>query len=105
MQIFTRNSLTVIAVSTLIAIGSSALAADVDINVHLPNVYQAPAPVYVQPQPIYVTPRPVIVQQPVMVEREDQDNRYWNCKKDKCKYKKFKKEKHGKHHGHHDDED
>ena len=46
-------------------------------------------------------------QQPVYVQREYRDDRDWQCKNDKCKYKKEKKEKkekHGKHHGRdHDD--
>lgn len=72
---------------------------NVDINIGVPGVYVAPAPVVVQPrpvivqpQPVYVQPQPVYVQpQPVYVEREDDG--YWDCKKDKCKYKKHKHRK------------
>ena len=103
-----RSSLAVMLGASIIAICGQALAADVDINVLLPGAYQVPQPVYVAPQPVYVAPRQVIVQQqPVYVQREYRDDRDWQCKNDKCKYKKEKKEKkekHGKHHGRdHDD--
>lgn len=101
MKISIRRSLAIIIGAGVMAIGSQALAADVDINVRLPGAYQVPQPVYQQPQPVYVDPRPVIVrQQPVYVQREYRDDRNWQCKHDKCKYKKEKKDKHGKHHGH-----
>ena len=105
MSTLNRKTLIAIGALSLLAVGAPALGADVDINVQLPGVYQMPAPVYVQPQPTYVLPRPVIVQPPIVVERENRDDRYWDCKKDKCKYKKYKKEKHGKHHDHHHDDD
>ena len=85
-------------------VGGSAMAAGVDINVNLPGAY--PPRVYVPTQPVYVRPVPVYVQQnPVLVYEQpaymDRDDRYWDCKKDKCKLKKAKKEKH--HHKDHDE--
>ena len=61
---------------------------DVGINVNIPGV-NPPAPVYVQPQPVYVQPQRAYIEQ-----REQRDDEYWKCKKDKCKLKKEKKEKH-----------
>ena len=84
---------------------SPAISANVDIgiNIGVPNVYVPPQPVYIQPQPVYVQPQPVYVQpQPVYVVRDD---KYWDCKKDKCKEKKYKKEKKDKHHKHDDRDD
>lgn len=105
MSTFIRRNLAVMLGAGVVALCGQALAADVDINVRLPGAYQVPQPVYQQPQPVYIEPRPVIVrQQPVYVQREYRDDRNWECKKDKCKYKKEKKEKHGKHHGHDDDD-
>jgi hypothetical protein len=101
--------------SILLAAASAMAGANIDVQVNLPGAYSPPvvvqpAPVYVQPRPVYVQPAPVYVQPapvhvqprtvvvapaPVYVERDD---RYWDCKKDKCKRKK---DKHHKHH-HHD---
>jgi hypothetical protein len=73
---------------------ASAMAADIDVNVNFPGVYQQ-VPVIVRPAPVYVQPRPVIVGgPPIYVERDD---RYWDCKKDKCKVKKAKHHKHKDH--------
>lgn len=60
-----------IAGATLLLAASSAMAANVgvDINLGLPGVYVQPQPVYVQPQPVYVQPRTVYVQpRPVYVQ-------------------------------------
>ncbi|MDB5825082.1 MAG: virulence protein [Herminiimonas sp.] len=63
----------------MIAAAPAMARVDVDLNIGVPGVYQAPAPVYVQPRPVYVQPQPVYVQpQPyvqyrpayVMPERE-----------------------------------
>jgi hypothetical protein len=51
----------VIAGAALLVAVSSAMAANVDINIGIPGVYVQPQPVYVQPQPVYVQPRPVYV--------------------------------------------
>jgi len=79
------------ASTTLLLAAAPAMSAtNVDINIGVPGVY-VPPPVVVQPQPV------VVQSQPVYVEREDG---YWDCKKDKCKFKKYK---HHKHHDHDDD--
>lgn len=106
MQILNQNLMLAIAAASLLATVSPARSADVDINVRLPGAYQVPVPVYVQPRPTYVLTRQVVIQQPVMIERENHDDRDWDCKKDKCKHKRHKEEKnekHDKHHGHGDD--
>ena len=96
MKKYIHAAALLIASTTLLFAASPATSANVDvgINIGVP-VYVQPQPVYVQPRPVYVQPQRVIVEsQPVYVERDD---RYWDCKKDKCKEKKYKKEKHHKH--------
>jgi hypothetical protein len=86
-----------IASTTVLFAASPALSANVDvgINIGVPVYVEPPRPVYVQPRPVYIQPQHVIVEtQPVYVE---QDDRYWDCKNEKCKHKKNKKEKHHKH--------
>jgi hypothetical protein len=61
MKKFKSLSAGVIATATLLLAASSAMAANVDINIGVPGVYVQPQPVYVQPQPVYVQPRPVYV--------------------------------------------
>lgn len=80
---------------TMLLLGSmSAMSADISVNVNIPGEYQR-VPVIIQPAPIYVQPQPVFVSgEPVYVERND---RYWDCKKDKCKSKKAKRHKHKDH--------
>lgn len=105
MKNYARVAAMLIASTTFLFAASPAISGNVDvgINIGVPNVYIPPQPVYVQPRPIYVQPQPVIVQsQPVYVERDD---KYWDCKKDKCKEKKYKKEKKDKHHKNHDGDD
>jgi hypothetical protein len=51
-----------IACTTLLLAVSSAMAANVDINIGVPGVYVQPQPVYVQPHTVYVQPRPVYIQ-------------------------------------------
>jgi hypothetical protein len=47
----------------MLLMASPAMArVDVDVNLGVPGVYAAPAPVYVQPRPVYVEPRPVYVE-------------------------------------------
>ena len=83
-----------IGIVALVSLSATAGQVNVDVNVIVPGVYQAPQPVYVLPRPVYVQPRPVYIQeQPVYVQEE----RYWDCKKDKCKHKKYKEDKHQKH--------
>ena len=85
----------IIGVIALMSLSASAAPVNVDINVVVPGIYQAPQPVYVLPSPVYVEQAPVYIQQrPAYVEHEDW---YWDCKKNKCKQKKSKKEKHNKH--------
>lgn len=87
---------------SLLVLGGTAVsthtptsAADVDINIHVPGLYQPAQPVYQQARPVYVQPQPVFVQpQPVYVQRYDESERH--CKKGKCKWKK---ERRNKHHG------
>lgn len=58
-----------IASATLVLAAAPAMAGhvDVDVNIGLPGLYQAP--VYVQPRPVYVQPEAVYVQQePVYVQ-------------------------------------
>jgi hypothetical protein len=93
---FKITSTKYLACGALIFLGSaSAMSAEIDVNVNIPGVYQQ-VPVIVQPAPVYVRPQPVlVVGQPSYVERND---RYWDCKKDKCKLKKAKHHKHKNHH-------
>ena len=85
----------IISVIALMSLSASAAPVNVDINVVVPGVYQAPQPVYVLPSPVYVEQAPVYIQQrPAYVEDGDW---YWDCKKNKCKQKNSKKEKHNKH--------
>ena len=92
---------------SLLVLGGIALAphtptsaADVDINIHVPGLYQPAHPVHQQARPDYVLPQPVFVQpQPVYVQRYDESKRH--CKNGKCKWKKEKRHKHHGH-GHHD---
>lgn len=105
MKKYVHVAAMLMAGTTLLLSAVPAISAnvDVDINIGVPGVYIPPRPVYVQPQPVYVQPQPVIVRtQPVYVE---QDDKYWDCKKDKCKLKKYKKNKHHKHHDDDDDDD
>ncbi|MFM9438095.1 hypothetical protein ACFDR9_005198 [Janthinobacterium sp. CG_23.3] len=105
MNINTKKIAATLMLGALVLVSYGALAApvDVDVRIILPvapqPVYVAPAPVYVQERPIYVQQRPVYVQQrPVYVEQRpvyvEHDDRYWDCKKNKCKQKKEKHHKH-----------
>jgi hypothetical protein len=86
--------------SIALAIAAPTFAADVDININVPGLYQPAQPVYQQARPVYVQPQPVVVQpQPVYVQRYDDSEMH--CKKGKCKWKHEKKHKHHKH-GHGD---
>jgi hypothetical protein len=77
-----------------------ACAADVDINIQVPGLYQPAQPVYQQARPVYVQPQPVFVHpQPMYVQRFEESEPH--CKKGKCKWTKEKKHKHHGH-GHHD---
>ncbi len=91
-------------VAALFAMSSAPLtvmAAGVDVNLIFPGAYPAPQPAFVQSQPVLIQSQPVIVRnQPEYVQEDD---RYWKCKKDKCKLKKEKKEKRQKHHKHDDE--
>ncbi len=72
-----------------------AQAADVDVRINLPGVYQPPPPpVYVQPARVYVQPAPVIVQAPAQVVYDDG---HGNCGHKQCKGKKHKKNKNKNH--------
>ena len=90
-----RPCLLVLSTLTL-AITAPTFAADVDININVPGLYQPARPVYQQARPAYIQPQPVIVQsQPAHMQRYDDSE--WRCKNDKCKWKKEKKHKHHKH--------
>ena len=91
----TAASLTISAIALMGLSSASAGPVNVDVNVIVPGLYSPPQPVYVLPSPVYVEQSHVYIQErPAYVEHED---RYWDCKKDKCKQKKSKKEKHHKH--------
>ena len=91
----------------LLVLGGIALAshtptsaADVDVNIHVPGLYQPAQSGYQQVRPVYVQPQPIFMQPyPVYEQRFEESERH--CKKGKCKWKKEKKHRnHG--HGHHD---
>ncbi|MEO5659173.1 MAG: hypothetical protein ABIQ90_05145 [Polaromonas sp.] len=84
----------IISVIALMSLSASAGPVNVDINVVVPGVYEAPQPVYVLPGPVYQAAPVYIQQRPAYVEQEDG---YWECKKNKCKQKRYKKEKHHEH--------
>src|SRR5436190_1988086 len=73
-----------IASATLMLAAAPAMArVDVDLNIGLPGVYVAPAPVYYQPRPVYVQPRPVYIEpEPVYYQPQPyyyvERGRYWD---------------------------